>query len=58
LTGDSDADRDAVDSLESEDRARANTYGLISRLFFAPADPNLLAEICGGGAPEGELLLS
>ena len=49
MTGDSDAERDAPDSLESEDRARANTYGLISRLFFAPADPNLLAEICGSG---------
>lgn len=52
MTG--DAERDAADPLESEDRARANTYGLISRLFFAPADPNLLAEICGSGdAAEG-----
>jgi len=48
------ADNDAVGALEAEDRARANFYGLISRLFYAPADPNLLAEICGsGGAGEG-----
>ena len=44
------ADNDAVGALEAEDRARANFYGLISRLFYAPADPNLLAEICGSGA--------
>lgn len=54
MTGDSDADRDAVESLEPEDRARANFYGLVSRLFFAPADPNLLAEISRSGeAGEG-----
>jgi len=39
------ADSDAAGALEAEDRARANWYGLISRLFYAPADPNLLAEI-------------
>lgn len=32
-----------------EDLARANLYGLISRLFYGPADPNLLAEICRSG---------
>ena len=38
-----------------EDQARANLYGLVSRLFYAPADPNLLAEICGeGGGGDGE----
>ena len=42
-------DNDAAGALEAEDRARANFYGLISRLFYAPADPNLLAEICGSG---------
>ncbi|MGQ0750704.1 MAG: TorD/DmsD family molecular chaperone [Betaproteobacteria bacterium] len=31
--------------LDPEDVARANLYGLVSRLFYAPADPNLLAEI-------------
>ena len=41
---------DSAGALEAEDRARANWYGLISRLFYAPADPNLLAEICGSGA--------
>jgi len=30
---------------DPEEQARANLYGLISRLFCAPADPNLLAEI-------------
>lgn len=30
---------------DPEDQARANLYGLVSRLFYAPADPNLLAEI-------------
>jgi TorA maturation chaperone TorD len=30
---------------EPEEVARANLYGLVSRLFYAPADPNLLAEI-------------
>ena len=32
-------------ALEPEDLARANLYGLVSRLFYAPADPNLLAEV-------------
>jgi TorA maturation chaperone TorD len=44
--------------LDPEDRARANWYGLISRLFYAPVDSNLLAEltrpeeagVSGGGA--------
>jgi TorA maturation chaperone TorD len=47
VVGDTVADSDAAGSLPAEDRARANFYGLISRLFYAPADPNLLAEICG-----------
>jgi len=34
--------------LDPEDRARANLYGVIGRLFYAPADPNLLAEISRG----------
>jgi len=50
VVGSTVADNDAVGALEAEDRARANFYGLISRLFYAPADPNLLAEICGSGA--------
>lgn len=31
--------------LDPEDVARANLYGLVSRLFYGPADPNLLAEL-------------
>jgi len=51
----------AVGSLDPEDVARANLYGLIGRLFYAPADPNLLAEICrseadGEGAGEAGLV--
>ena len=30
---------------DPEDQARANLYGLVSRLFYEAADPNLLAEI-------------
>jgi TorA maturation chaperone TorD len=52
-------DRAAAASLDGEDVARANFYGLISRLFYAPPDPNLLAEISrspGGGEGEGGLV--
>ena len=43
-------------ALEAEDIARANWYGLIGRLFYAPPDPNLLAEISrsGPGGKEAE----
>jgi len=41
--------------LDPEDAARANLYGLVSRLFYAPADANLLAEISRSGENgEGE----
>ena len=41
--------------LDAEDVARANLYGLVGRLFYGPADPNLLAEIAQGvSAAEGE----
>jgi TorA maturation chaperone TorD len=33
--------------LDPEDQARANWYALLSRLFYGPADSNLLAEITG-----------
>jgi len=39
----------AAGGLDPEDQARANLYGVIGRLFYAPADPNLLAEISRGG---------
>ncbi len=32
-------------TLDPEEQARANLYGLVSRLFYAPIDSNLLAEI-------------
>lgn len=35
----------AATTLDPEELARANLYGLVSRLFYGPADPNLLAEI-------------
>ena len=55
MVGDTVTDSDAAGGLEAEDRARANCYGLISKLFYAPADPNLLAEICRSGeAAEGD----
>ena len=43
--------------VEPEDLARAHLYALVSRLFYAPADPSLLAEISrapveGGGDEE------
>lgn len=55
----SDAGRelDSAASLEPEDLARANFYGLISRLFYGPADSHFLAEICrsaDGGPDEGD----
>ena len=50
----------ATGSLDPEDIARANLYALIGRLFYAPPDPNLLAEISrdaksgeGGAVDEG-----
>ena len=53
--GDAGSDRAAVTVLEPEDLARANLYGLISRLFYGPADSNLLAEINGSaGGEEGQ----
>ena len=42
---DTGSGRPAEVEIDPEDRARANLYGMISRLFYAPADANLLAEI-------------
>jgi TorA maturation chaperone TorD len=48
--------------IEPEDHARANLYGIIGRLYYAPADSNLIAEITrgdggeGGGADAGGLI--
>ncbi len=43
-----------VATLEPEEAARANFYGLISRFFYGPPDSNFLAEINrhAGGSPE------
>lgn len=41
-------------ALEPEEEARARWYALLSRLFHAPADPNLLAEIGNAESAEGE----
>jgi TorA maturation chaperone TorD len=53
----SDTASERTAALEAEDIARAGWYGLIGRLFYAPPDPNLLAEISrsgpGGEAAEG-----
>jgi TorA maturation chaperone TorD len=52
----SDTASERIAALEAEDIARANWYGLIGRLFYAPPDPNLLAEISrsGQGGEEAE----
>ncbi len=39
----------AATPLDPEEAARANLYGLVGRLFYGPADPNLLAEISRSG---------
>ncbi len=41
----------AGDAVPAEDRARANIYALIGRLFYAAPDANLLAKICDDDAP-------
>lgn len=42
--------------LSSEDQARANLYGLLARLFYAPPDAGLLQDLAGaeGMRAEGE----
>lgn len=40
-----DPDSGQTASIEPEDRARADLYGVISRLYYSPADSNLIAEI-------------
>ena len=46
--------------LEPEELARANFYGLISRLFYGPPDSNFLAEIQRGesSGPEDSALVA
>lgn len=54
--GDTDMVGTAAATQDPEELARANLYGLVSRLFYAPADPNLLAEISRSGqAGEGQV---
>jgi TorA maturation chaperone TorD len=47
-----DPDSAPSPAIEPEDKARANLYGIISRLYYAPVDSNLLAEISRGGGGE------
>ncbi len=41
-------------ALDPEEQGRANLYGLISRLFYSPADTNLLAEISRSASGESQ----
>lgn len=45
-----------VPPVSPEDESRANLYGLLARLFYAPPDANLLTELRGAAPPaeEGE----
>jgi TorA maturation chaperone TorD len=43
-----------VPSLPPEEAARANFYGLLARLFYAPPDAALLEAIAGAGEIEAE----
>jgi TorA maturation chaperone TorD len=45
---------DSATALAPEEAARANLYGLVSRLFYAPPDPNLLAEISRAQTQAGD----
>jgi len=55
MSGAGDEHASATDTPEPEELARANLYGLVSRFFFGPADPNLLAEVANAPfAEEGE----
>jgi TorA maturation chaperone TorD len=40
--------------MTPEDQARAGFYGLLARLFYAPPDANLIAELLRAPAPRGE----
>jgi TorA maturation chaperone TorD len=43
-----------VETLPPEEVARANFYGLLARLFYAPPDAQLLEAIAGAGGIEAE----
>lgn len=45
---------DGSAALAPEEAARANLYGLISRLFYAPPDPDLLAEMSRAQTEAGD----
>ena len=47
-----------VPTLPPEEAARANLYGVIARLFFAPPDEQLISELqlAGGDAADGSAL--
>ena len=43
-----------VTPVSPEDESRANLYGLLARLFYAPPDANLLSELRQAAAPPEE----
>ena len=43
-----------VETLPPEEVARANFYGLLARLFYAPPDAELLRALAGAGGVEAE----
>jgi TorA maturation chaperone TorD len=43
-----------VPTLPPEEAARANLYGVIARLFYAPPDENLISEFLAAGAGSGD----
>ena len=52
---DAGAAGEGAPEIAPEEAARADLYGLVSRFFYAPADPNLLAEVSRSPAvAEGE----
>jgi TorA maturation chaperone TorD len=40
-----------VPPVSPEDQARADLYGLLARLFYAPPDANLISELCLAAPP-------
>ena len=43
-----------VSPVAPEDQARANLYGLLARLFYAPPDANLISELRLAVPPPGD----
>lgn len=63
MSGAGDERASATVMPEPEELARANLYGLVSRFFYGPADPNLLAEVANSpfaeeGGDDGDGLVA